>query len=680
MGLTREGLWRLINDDAPQPVVQPMIEAAYQLELHREWSIGDKSPHGHAWHTSFHASEFPGLNRIACGRYAVYKLLDPPAAEPIKPFLKAWFDLGTNLEHDWVRRLNAYGVLLSADVTADAQYQTGFVDEEHWLTGSSDAIVLTPQRQAHCVEIKTTCLTGDTLVAVADGRNAVSLQQLAHEGEDVDVYASDNGATVVRRMRNVHRTRSDARILRVLLDDGSTIRCTPDHRFMSLDGFMLRADQLRPGQSLMRFDSRLSKPGNDKNLRRQICLGPRGPLVNGNRGGRWRWQYKWSAERLFEGYTSAGSRGLVVDHHDGDPLNDRYDNLRLMTRSEHGKKHWANDAAKAQRSDAFSAYWESLSDAERAEHGRRAAVGRDQVATNASMREAYEHLGADWLSERSRKAWETRRRRQRESANHCVISVEFDGFEDTYCGTVEDLGNFAVVTNCDDPMLSDLSGVVVSNSNEKVLKMLSPTPEVPRQHAKYLRQLGAYIGLAHEAPFTPQVTLCKISGLIARPVSDDPFADCVCPARQRVSDRPHPLIHTGDCDLERVDIRAPDDGTLIYSSREDPLTVASFRIPYDPTFMQVGREKLAAWRQAFIDEQLPEHPHEGARAKWSVDPCQYCDFKGTVCKPDYSDKISSLSDSHLIGSAQKIAPNWDYDEKRAAVLGRWGVREETTDE
>jgi len=351
-----------------------MLMNAYELELHREWSRGDRSPHGHAWHTSFHASEFPADDRLSCGRLAVYKLLDPPAAEPRKPFLEAWFDLGKDLELQWVRRFNSYGVLLSADQTAGEQFQTGFVDETHWFTGSSDAIVLIPERrQAHCVEVKTT-------------------------------------------------------------------------------------------------------------------------------------------------------------------------------------------------------------------------------------------------------------------------------------------------------------------SHEKVLKMLSSNgTDVPRQHAKYLRQLGAYIGLAHEAPFAPRVTICKTSGVLARPMFGNQDDEWRCSLQRSGSDRPHPLLHDGECELEVVTIIPPDDGTLIYSSREEPLTVASFRAVYDPAFMAAGRERLAHWRDVFLEEGIPEHPHEGARAKWSVDPCQYCEMKAEICKPDYQNKVASLRDSNLIAYAQGIDPSWSYEERRKAVLERWdALREETT--
>jgi hypothetical protein len=220
------------------------------------------------------------------------------------------------------------------------------------------------------------------------------------------------------------------------------------------------------------------------------------------------------------------------------------------------------------------------------------------------------------------------------------------------------------------------------NGRDKVRLMLdSNGADLPKQHAKYLRQLGAYIGLANASRFSPQVTVCKKSGLIARPVADDdPYCDCVCPARMLGTDRPHVLLHAGECDLERVDVLPPTDGTLIYSSREDPLTVASFRVVHDPAWMQAGLAKLAAWKQAFLDERIPEHPHEGQRAKWSVEPCQWCSAK-KWCKLDYQQQVTSLRDSNLIGFSEGIAPAWSYEERRNAVIERWAhtqSREEIT--
>jgi hypothetical protein len=203
---------------------------------------------------------------------------------------------------------------------------------------------------------------------------------------------------------------------------------------------------------------------------------------------------------------------------------------------------------------------------------------------------------------------------------------------------------------------------VKTTSHEKVCKMIEDGT-VPKQHAKYIRQLKTYIGLAHELPFSPVVSVCKVSGLRTTYGS--------CPARMLPTDRPHASLHAGECEEEVITVIPPDDGTLIYSSREEPLKTASFVVRYSPEFMSAGRAKLAAWRDAFVAEEIPDHPLAHAKAKWSVDPCQWCALKKDICKPDYQQKITSLRDSNLIPWSAEQRPDYDYDEKRAAVLRRW---------
>ena len=75
------------------------------------------------------------------------------------------------------------------------------------------------------------CITGDTLIAVADGRNAVPIRQLTDEGMDVPVYCKDgSGITKIRMMRNPRITGYDKKIYEVNLDDGSVIRTTGNHK------------------------------------------------------------------------------------------------------------------------------------------------------------------------------------------------------------------------------------------------------------------------------------------------------------------------------------------------------------------------------------------------------------------------------------------------------------------
>lgn len=350
-GISRLALW---SEIAGISVVEPILFAAYEREGAREWHDGSgDSPHGAPWHTSFHASQFPGDDPMSCARFSVYGLMGLPGPEPIAPRLRAWFDLGKNLELDWVRRLAAEGTLLTNDQTAGADVQTGFVDPVHWLTGASDAIILPAfWRKGHCGEVKTT-------------------------------------------------------------------------------------------------------------------------------------------------------------------------------------------------------------------------------------------------------------------------------------------------------------------SHEKVMAMRNNATATPYSHDKYVRQIKTYIGLAHEAPFTPTVTVCKESWAITKAIFPG-SKHRWCP------------IHEGVlCKLETFTLEPPDDGTLIYSSREEPLTTASYYITLDEEHMAAGREKLAAYRDAFIAGEIPQHPRHKERAMWSVEPCKWCNFKASGCKADYLAKITTLADSSAIEMAKKVRPEYDYEKARAEVLRRW---------
>jgi hypothetical protein len=199
---------------------------------------------------------------------------------------------------------------------------------------------------------------------------------------------------------------------------------------------------------------------------------------------------------------------------------------------------------------------------------------------------------------------------------------------------------------------------IKTTSHEKVLAMRAEKPTFPLQHPKYVRQLKTYIGLAHEMPYTPTVHICNESGAIIS--SRD---DYICP------------IHGQRCAFESIPLMPPDDGTLIYSSREDPLTTASFRVFYDPEFLAVGRVRLAEWRDYFLRGEIPAHPYEGRAKKWTAPACANCDFKGAFCKTDYQNKTMRLSDSNLIGFARGIRPDYDLEQKRSSVLFRWGAED-----
>jgi tRNA-splicing ligase RtcB len=104
------------------------------------------------------------------------------------------------------------------------------------------------------------CFTADTLVPLADGRS-YPIGELAARGEEIFVYAISQEQKIVVAGATAKKTRTDAPLVKVTLDNGREIFCTPDHEFMLRDGTYRQAQELTPHTSLMPFDVKVERNG-----------------------------------------------------------------------------------------------------------------------------------------------------------------------------------------------------------------------------------------------------------------------------------------------------------------------------------------------------------------------------------------------------------------------------------
>ncbi len=178
------------------------------------------------------------------------------------------------------------------------------------------------------------CLTGETLVAVADGRGHVPIAELAAQGADVPVFCyDDRGAITVRTMRRPRLTGKGKAILKLRLDDGSTIRATEDHKFRLRDGTYKAVRDLRAGDSLKimtRFQASIKDVFSKSPARSQDYWW----INNGQASNRL--EHRYIAEHH---YATRIPAGAVVHHADFDAQNNRPDNLRIMSKAEHDTLH-----------------------------------------------------------------------------------------------------------------------------------------------------------------------------------------------------------------------------------------------------------------------------------------------------------------------------------------------------
>lgn len=102
------------------------------------------------------------------------------------------------------------------------------------------------------IQASNPCFTGDTIVAVADGRNGISIKQLAEESNGTVKFPVYSGKLKIQRsdQKNSHKVEiknavafktGTKEIIEVVLSDGSSFKCTPDHLLATADGDWVKA-------------------------------------------------------------------------------------------------------------------------------------------------------------------------------------------------------------------------------------------------------------------------------------------------------------------------------------------------------------------------------------------------------------------------------------------------------
>ena len=168
------------------------------------------------------------------------------------------------------------------------------------------------------------CVVGDTMIAVADGRNIVSIKQLVDEGKDVPVYSCDDKDNIViRMMRNPRITGKNQKIYKVIIEGGHSFRVTGNHKFILKNGTEKCAKDLISGDSL-KIMTKYKTDYHSNNYYNLICgkhrIGEHRLIAEFNRG-----------TKLLE--------NEVVHHKDYVGLNNTPNNLQIMTKEEHDYLH-----------------------------------------------------------------------------------------------------------------------------------------------------------------------------------------------------------------------------------------------------------------------------------------------------------------------------------------------------
>jgi len=162
------------------------------------------------------------------------------------------------------------------------------------------------------------CCSGDTNILMPRDHRVhpygVPIKELVGKS-NFYVYSYDHESDQITlgKVLWVKKTRSNAELLIITLDDGTVLKFTPDHQFMLRDGSYRKASELSVGQSLMPLYERPSF----------MIKQPNG---------------YWQHEHRIVGELLGDVGGKHVDHINGDRYNNTIDNLQVLSSKDHAKK------------------------------------------------------------------------------------------------------------------------------------------------------------------------------------------------------------------------------------------------------------------------------------------------------------------------------------------------------
>jgi DNA gyrase subunit B len=115
------------------------------------------------------------------------------------------------------------------------------------------------------------CFSGDTKIALADGRN-ISFHDLIKEennGKQNYCYTmADNGEITVEKILNPRLTKKNTEVIKVILDNEEEIICTPDHKFKLADNTYIEAQNLNSEINLASFNKASHENNSTNNITR----------------------------------------------------------------------------------------------------------------------------------------------------------------------------------------------------------------------------------------------------------------------------------------------------------------------------------------------------------------------------------------------------------------------------
>lgn len=180
------------------------------------------------------------------------------------------------------------------------------------------------------------CFSGDTKVALTDGRNLTFKELIREHRKSKKNYCytiKEDGRVGVGLIEDPRKTKKNVKVIKIILDNKEEIICTPDHLFMLNNGEYKKAENLAIEDSLMPLYRKHSKIKEGFKIEGY-------EIIYNLKNNKWVYTHSLGNEYNIDNkiYPEVG-KNSCVHHKDFNKLNNNPDNLIQMDKQEHLKLH-----------------------------------------------------------------------------------------------------------------------------------------------------------------------------------------------------------------------------------------------------------------------------------------------------------------------------------------------------
>ena len=179
------------------------------------------------------------------------------------------------------------------------------------------------------------CLAGNTKVALTDGRNLTFKELIREDKKGKKNYCytiKKDGSIGIGLIKYPRKTRENAKVIKIILDNKEEIICTPDHLFMLKDGKYKKAKDLKSNDSLMPLYRKFSRIKDGFKIDGY-------EMVYEQKRHKWIYTHFLANKYNLKNKKCKSPKKFCIHHKDFNKLNNNPDNLVQMDKQKHLELH-----------------------------------------------------------------------------------------------------------------------------------------------------------------------------------------------------------------------------------------------------------------------------------------------------------------------------------------------------